>query len=272
MASLTALKGSRSFEPYCYGSTKVEYVTDSSSAPSLIDYEALQRRLIWLVKGLSASMAVGHLVQHLRYLDVAVEDYETAVGEYRPALDAWMRVSDVDDARPAPRDLEDFEVAALEAARAASVRLYYRVDCSYTAARRVLDRVVVVVNQLLRRTETDLGNSHADFRRLLTKRCAELELSVPESLLEQIDDLNRRVKRVRDLYVEHPGSPLTARSVSIGAEHLRVGAHKVIRPGDDDMAVEFEPAEALRVAVHEYVQAVIDLVESSRESKSHESA
>lgn len=64
--------------------------------------------------------------------------------------------------------------------------------------------------ELLPRSQTDLGTSHAAFGRTRVRRCSELEVEVPESLLAQIDDLNDRIKTVRDR-IEHPQSPLSFR-------------------------------------------------------------
>jgi hypothetical protein len=44
-----------------------------------VDYDELQHRLIRLLDGrLAASFAVGHLVDQMRFLDVAVDDYDRA--------------------------------------------------------------------------------------------------------------------------------------------------------------------------------------------------
>lgn len=219
---------------------------------NLIDYEELQRRLI-LVPNLSfsGSFAIGHLVDQLRYLDVAVEDLERAELEFAAAA--------------AARAVGATQGEAHERFVRAAIRLHYRFDSAYGIARRVLDRAVVVVNQLLPRTQTDLGNSHTRFGTLLERRCAELGLPVPEPLLIQIADLTERIKTVRDR-LEHPTTPLSMRSID-ATEGLTVGMHNVVPAGSDPVETRFEPAGVLRAEIHEYVLALADLLEAPRTSQ-----
>ena len=41
---------------------------------------------------------------------------------------------------------------------------------------------------------------------------------------------------------------------------------KVVRVGEDPMTVQFEPARELREAIHSYVSAMVDLLETARRS------
>jgi hypothetical protein len=229
----------------------------------LIDYAELQNRLIMLVDGRPASsFAIGHLLDHLRYLDVAVDDFAAANAELRSVLGARARVmASFEDLAEA---VEAVSGEPHDALVRAGVRFHYRVESAYWAARRVLDRVVVVAHELLPHTQTDLGNSHRGFGPRLEKRCSELGVAVPESLLAQIDDLHRRIKAVRD-EIEHPTSPLSVRWIEAGPE-LKVGTQRVVRSGEQAEPTRFEPAEVLREAIHAYVSAMVDLLESRRVS------
>ena len=88
---------------------------------------------------------------------------------------------------------------------------------------------------------------------------------MPESLLAAIDDLNARVKAVRD-QIEHPASPLSVRAIESG-EELTVQTHKVVPVGEDPMPVQFESAGALRDAIHTYADAIVDLLESAHRAR-----
>jgi hypothetical protein len=218
----------------------------------LIDYDELQRRLIVLLTGgrLATSFAIGHLIDHLRYLDVAVDDFETAHSEFQAVLGRHAHVmaslENLEEAVDATRGELDDELLRT------GVRFYYRIESAYGEGRRVLDRVVAVVNELLPRTQTDLGNSHKGFAARLVQRCSELELEMPESLLAAIDDLDCRIKVVRD-ELEHPRSPLSTRFVDARGGELKAERHKVVRVGEDASPTRFEPAGALRDAIHAYV-------------------
>jgi hypothetical protein len=227
----------------------------------VLDYDELQIRLIVLVDGrIAEGFVIGHLVEHLRFLDVAVEDYESAETELRQVLDVRARVmASFEELAEAVEALRGEPDAAL---LRAGVRFNYRVESVYTAARRVLHRVVVVAHELLPRTETDLGNSHHGFGRRLERRCSEFGLEVPESLLAEIEDLDSRIKPVRDRF-EHPTSPLWVRWLEAGPE-LRASTHEVVRVGKDAARIDFEPAGVLRDAIHAYVRAIIDLLEAGR--------
>ena len=101
------------------------------------DYDELEHRLIVLLAGrLAASYAIGHLVTHMRYLDIAVEDYDVASRELREAARSWhllvTRSENLAEAVEAGK-------AEREVFAAAGLRFHYRLDCAYTAARRVLD-------------------------------------------------------------------------------------------------------------------------------------
>jgi hypothetical protein len=229
----------------------------------LIDYDELKNRLIVLVDGrLASSFAIGHLLDHLRYLDVAVDDYDAADAELREVLGAKARVmasfEDLAEAVDAVSGEQD------DAYVRAGVHFHYRVECAYMVARRVLDRIVVVAHELLPRTqtETDLGNSHHGFGPRLERRCSDLGLEVPESLLAEIEDLDSRIKAVRDR-IEHPTSPLSVRWIDARGE-LKVGTRKVVRSGEDAAPTLFEPAGVLREAIHAYVRAIVHLLEAGR--------
>lgn len=142
------------------------------------------------------------------------------------------------------------------------IRFHYRVESAYAAARRVLDRLVAVAHELLTRSKTDLGNSHSGFDRRLALRCADIGLAVPEGLLAQIEDLDTRIKVVRD-QMEHPTSPLWVRFTDARGE-LKVGIHRVVRTGEDAAPTHFEPAAVLCEAIHAYVRALVDLFEAGR--------
>lgn len=209
---------------------------------------------------LAASFAIGHLVDHLRYLDVAVDDFDAANTELREVLGARARVmASFEDLAEA---VEAVSGEPHDALVRAGVRFHYRVESAYMAARRVLDRLVVVAHELLPRTQTDLGNSHRGFGPRLVLRCSDLGLAVPESLLAQIEDLDRRIKAVRDR-IEHPTSPLSVRWIDARGE-LTVGTREVVPLGEDAARTHFEPAGVLREAIHAYVRAMVDLLEAGR--------
>lgn len=194
---------------------------------------------------------------HLKFLDVAVEDHETAGREFAAASAAWQsvmaRFNDLDQAVEAGS-------SEREALAVAGTRLHYRIDCAYAEARRVLDRLVVVVNSLLPRSQTDLGNSHANFHRLLERRCEEIGVSVPESLLCDADDLNARIKRVRDR-LEHAASPLSMRGVTVRGETITVAMWRPVQEGGDPEEMQLESATVLRDAIDAYLRATLDLLE-----------
>jgi hypothetical protein len=225
----------------------------------VIYYDELQWRLIFLVGGRpTASFAVGHLFEHLTFLDVAVDDFDAASTELLAVLGARAQVmASYEDLAEA---VEALSGEPNEALVRAGVRFNYRVESAYTAARRVLDRVAVVAHELLPRTQTDLGNSHRGFGPRLARRCSELGFEVPESLLAQIEDLDGRIKVVRDR-IEHPMSPLWVRFTEAG-EELRAGTREVVPVGEDAAATHFEPAGVLREAIHAYVTAIVDLLEA----------
>jgi hypothetical protein len=209
---------------------------------------------------LAASFAIGHLVEHLRFLDVAVDDFDAASTDLLEVLGARAQVmASFEDLAEA---VEAVSGEPHEALVRTGVRFNYRVESAYTAARRVLDRLVVVAHELLPRTQTDLGSSHSRFGPRLVRRCSELGLAVPESLLAQIEDLDGRIKVVRDR-IEHPMSPLWVRWTEAG-EELKVGTREVVPLGKDAAATHFEPAAVLREAIHAYVRAMVDLLEAGR--------
>jgi hypothetical protein len=189
-----------------------------------------------------------------------VDDFDTANTELREVLGARARViasfEDLAEAVDALSGAPEDELLRT------GVRFHYRVESAYAAARRVLDRLVVVAHELLPRSETDLGNSHSGFDRRLPMRCADIGLAVPESLLAQIGDLDTRIKAVRD-QMEHPTSPLWVRSTDARGE-LKAGTHRVVRTGEDAAQTHFEPAAVLREGIHAYVRALVDLIESAR--------
>jgi hypothetical protein len=226
----------------------------------VIDYEELQNRLIVLYEGrIAQSFAIGHLLEHLRFLDVAVDDFDAAHTELREVLGGRARVmASFEDLAEAVEALRGEPHDALVRA---GVRFHYRVESAYAVARRVLDRVVVVAHELLPRagTQTNLGNSHHGFGPRLVKRCSELGLAVPESLQAQIEDLASRIKDVRD-EIEHPMSPLWVRWTEAGRE-LKVGTRKVVPVGEDAARADFEPVGVLREAIHTYVLAMVELLE-----------
>jgi hypothetical protein len=209
---------------------------------------------------LAASFSIGHLVEHLRFLDVAVDDFDAASTGLLEVLGARAQVmASFEDLAEA---VEAVSGEPHEALVRTGVRFNYRVESAYTAARRVLDRLVVVANELLPRTRTDLGNSHSRFGPRLVTRCSDLGLAVPESLLAQIEDLDSRIKVVRDR-IEHPMSPLWVRWTEAG-EELKAGTREVVPLGEDAAAIHFEPAGVLREAIHAYVRAMVDLLEAGR--------
>jgi hypothetical protein len=199
--------------------------------------------------------AIGHLLEHLRFLDVAVDDFEDAFMEFRAALDERARVVASSEDPATER-----EGAGEELLRAA-VRFYYRVESTYSTARRILDHVVVVAHQLLPRTGTDLGNTHHGFRERLERRCSDLELAVPEALLNQIDDLDERIRQVRDR-IEHPLSPRWVRVLDARAG-LAASRREVVLVGQEAEQTDFEPAGTLRDAIHAYVLAMVEFLKSS---------
>jgi hypothetical protein len=231
----------------------------------VIDYDALEHRLIVLYDGrLAASFAMGHLLEQLRFLDVAVDDFDAASAELQEVLGVRARV--MASSEDLAEAVEALRGEPHEAFVRAGVRFNYRIESAYTVSRRVLDRVVVVAHELLPRTQTDLGNSHRGFGPRLARRCSELGFEVPESLLAQIEDLDGRIKVVRDR-IEHPMSPLWVRFTEVG-EQLKAQTHEVVRAGEDAAATHFEPAGVLREAIHAYVTAIVDLLEARREHSS----
>jgi hypothetical protein len=220
-------------------------------------YDEIEWRLIALYDGrLTASFAMGHLITHMRYLDVAVEDYDNASRDLVDAMESCGRVVDRFEDLGEAVEQGERERAVLAVA---GLRFHYRLDCAYAAARRVLDRLVVVLHELLPRTKTDLGNSHAKLDSLLAKRCAELGVPVPNDLVVRIDDLNDRIKSVRD-QIEHPQSPMWMRGIR-GNDELVAETWKVVREGGDPMRMQFEPPGAFRDAIHAYIKAMLDLLE-----------
>jgi hypothetical protein len=232
----------------------------------LIDYDKLQIRLIRLVNdGLGQGFAIGHLLERLRFLDIAVEDYAAAEVKAQEAFNGLRRFmtsfEDIEEAlaaRAADSEIDD-------AVERASIRLFYEIDSVYSAARRVLDRVVAVAHQLLPRSQTDLGNSHHGFHNRLEARCSELELEVPASLLETIDDLDDRIKSMRDRF-EHPMSPRWGRWIEAG-EELRTGTRDVVRVGEDARPTVLESPAELRDAIHAYALEMVDLLEAGRAAR-----
>jgi hypothetical protein len=225
---------------------------------SLIDYDELQNRLIVLPQAdFKAGFVIGHLVEHLRFLDVAVDDFDTASTELLDVLGAREQV--MASYENLAEAVEAVSGEPHEALVRTGVRFNYRVESAYTVARRVLDRVVVVANKLLPRTQTDLGNSHRGFGPRLERRCSDLELAVPESLLAQIENLDSRIKVVRDR-IEHPMSPLWVRFTEAG-EELKASTREVVRVGEEAARTDFERAGVLREAIHAYVDAIVDLLE-----------
>ena len=144
---------------------------------------------------LASSFAIGHLVEHLRFLDIAVDDFDAASKELLEIL--GTRAGVIASFEDLAEAVEALSGEPHEALIRTGARFNYRVESAYTTARRVLDRLVAVAHELLQRTQTDLGNSHRGFGPRLERRCAELGLAVPESLLAQIEDLDSRIKVVR---------------------------------------------------------------------------
>jgi hypothetical protein len=175
----------------------------------LTDYFKLGDRILRVAatqgtgaRQLTTSFAVTELIFHLNYLDIAVADLEAAAAEFSAPR-----------ARTPGLEPFEFDWAAWAEGTAAAVRFHYRAECVYTAARRLLDRLVVVVHQTLPRTQTDLGQSHSGFGPRLARRCAEVGLAVPGALLEQAENMNDRITEPRDL-IEHPRSPRVLRGIT----------------------------------------------------------
>jgi hypothetical protein len=99
------------------------------------------------------------------------------------------------------------------------------------------------------------------------RRCDEVGVAVPDSLIARIDDLTERVKDVRDEHVEHPTSPLTTRQIDL-REGTAISAHRVVVAGDDPEAIQFESAASLRDAIHAYVREVVELLERAKRERS----
>ena len=205
-------------------------------------YDQFQYRLIDLFEGRpAASFAIGHVVGYLIFLDVAVDDFDAASAELHEAMSERARFMAAYD------DLAEAYTALTESGkedefRAIAIRFHYRLDCTYAAARRVLDRVVVLANELLPRPHgsTDLRRSHHGFRQRLVTRCAEIDLEVPESLLDQIDDLDRRIRSARD-QIEHVTYPKSLRSVRQDGADLVVEWRTLVQTDEAPLTMRFSP-------------------------------
>jgi hypothetical protein len=232
-----------------------------------LNYDELEHRLIALLDG-RLPVSLG-LATHLQYLDVAVEDYDVASRELREAAHDWHLVvsqlhSVAERLGCSPGDLvEPADVARGErdALKCPGVRFHYRLDCVYTAARRLLDRIVVLADTGLPPTDTDLGDSHAGFGPRLVRRCGEIGVRVPDRLLAEIDDVNARLKAVRDQIADGP--PLSLRAIQ-SSEELTVETRKGVRVGEEPMPLQFEPAHALRDAILAYLHEIFNLIYTAR--------
>jgi hypothetical protein len=112
----------------------------------VIDYDALEHRLIVLYDGrLAASFAMGHLLEQLRFLDVAVDDFDAASAELQEVLGVRARV--MASSEDLAEAVEALRGEPHEAFVRAGVRFNYRIESAYTVSRRVLDRVVVVAHE-----------------------------------------------------------------------------------------------------------------------------
>lgn len=233
-------------------------------AGGLVDHEELANRLSVLVPSrMAASFAIDHLTTQMIYLDVAIQDYEAASSEFREAMRRHAQsmlegYGDEAEARAA-------EFVHFRSLRETGMRFHYRLDCAYGAARRVLDRVVVVVHELLPRTSTDVGRSHHGFGPRLLNRCKELELDVPEALVAQIQELDDRVRLIRD-HIEHVQMPVAMRFTRPVGDDFAVELKEVVRAGEHAEGTSYESPVALRQAIHAYVGAMLELLESARKN------
>ena len=197
------------------------------------------------------------ITRRLAFLDIIER-------KYLEASEAFIANSEACQSLIKPGDhLVGPELAALqEEGIGLSAELHLQIESYYLFAKIVLDDVARAIEYYFGTARGLPLNSHDDLAKNLDQYATAKALGVDAELTAAIADLKHRISDVRDYKISHEKSPRTMTGTMWDRDNrlARIAMMRLYPRATDPEQFETEPLPALRQAIHDYLDRVINFV------------
>jgi hypothetical protein len=210
------------------------------------------------------------LAELVGYLEITANEYEAANAEYQESLERWFPVLEVVKERTGGRvstdELTAEELELHDEVGVKALTLYLRIEAFYLFAKILLDGLARFLPHYFGPAVGVPLGRHSQLTKALPVFAEKKELALPASLIERVDDLQRRISDYRDQTITHGHSPRTYRGPAI---HLNTGEATIwthrLYPTRADAPRQSETPRTLLPLIEDYVDDLVAFFESNRD-------